>query len=61
MTAGNMSSVEMLDQVAEVIAGLPNRKAQGEDSVPNEILKAGGPPVCMVFQVCKMPSEGLVM
>ena len=29
MTAGNMSSVEILDQVAEVIAELPNRKAQG--------------------------------
>ena len=44
MTAGNMSSVEILDQVAGVIAELPNRKAQGEDSVPNEILKAGGQP-----------------
>ena len=33
--AGNTSSAEMLDQVAEVVAGLPNRKAQGEDSVLN--------------------------
>ena len=30
VTAGNLSSAEMLDQV-EVIAGLPKRKAQGED------------------------------
>ena len=45
MTAGKINSVETLDQVAEVISGLPNRKAQGEDSVPNKILKADGPPV----------------
>ena len=58
MTAGNMSSVEMLDQVAEVIAGLPNRKAQGEDSFPNEILKAGGQPVCLqLSQLCSKENE----
>ena len=58
MTAGNMSSVEILDQVAEVIAELPNRKAQGEDSVPNEILKAGGQPVCLqLAQLCSKANE----
>ena len=58
VTAGNMSSAEMLDQVAEVVAGLPNRKAQGEDSVPNEILKAGGQPVCLqVAQLCSKANE----
>ena len=58
MTAGNMSSVEMLDQVAEVIAGLPNRKAQGEDSVPNETLKAGGEPMCLQWaQLCSKANE----
>ena len=36
ITAGNMSSVDFLDQVAEVVAEVPNRKAQGEDFVPNE-------------------------
>ena len=41
MTAEKMHSVNMVDQVAEVIAGLPNRKAQGEDSVFNETQKAG--------------------
>ena len=44
MTAGNMS--------------LPNRKAQGEDSVPNEILKAGGQPVCsQLAQLCSKANE----
>ena len=58
MTAGNLSSVEILDQVAEVIAELPNRKAQGEDSVPNEILKAGGQPVCLqLAQLCSKANE----
>ena len=58
MTAGNMSSVEILDHVAEVIAELPNRKAQGEDSVPNEILKAGGQPVCLqLAQLCSKANE----
>ena len=50
--------VEILDQVAEVIAELPNRKAQGEDSVPNEILKAGGQPVCsQLAQLCSKAKE----
>ena len=50
--------VEILDQVAEVIAELPNRKAQGEDSVPNEILKAGGQPVCsQLAQLCSKANE----
>ena len=58
VTAGNMSSAEMLDQVAEIVAGLPNRKAQREDSVPNEILKAGGQPVCLqVAQLCSGANE----
>ena len=58
MTAGNTSSVEILDQVAEVIAELPNRRAQGEDSVPNEILKAGGQPVCLqLAQLCSKANE----
>ena len=58
MTAGNMSSGEILDQVTEVIAELPNRKAQGEDSIPNEILKAGGQPVCsQLAQLCSKANE----
>ena len=61
MTAGNMSSVEILDQVAEVIAELPNRKAQGEGSVPNEILKAGGQPVCLqLVQLCSKANGPVV-
>ena len=52
------SSVEILDHVAEVIAELPNRKAQGEDSVPNEILMAGGQPVCLqLAQLCSKANE----
>ena len=58
MTGGKMNSVEMLDQVAEIIAGLPNRKAQGEDSVPNEILKAGGKLVCLqLAHLCSKANE----
>ena len=58
MTAGNLNSVEILDQVAEVIAELPNKKTQGEDSVPNEILKAGGQPVCsQLSQLCSKANE----
>ena len=58
MTAGTMSSVEMQNQVAEVIAELPNKEAQGEDSVPNEILKAGGQPVCLqLAQLCSKANE----
>ena len=53
-----MHSVEMVDQAAEVIAGLPNRKAQGEDSVPNDILKAGGQLVCLqLAQLCSKANE----
>ena len=47
VTAGEVHSLKMMDEVAEVIAGLPNRKAQGEDSVPNKILKAGGQLLCL--------------
>ena len=58
MTGAKMNSVEMLDQVAEVIAELPNRPAQGEDSVPNEILKAGGQPLCLqLAQLCSKANE----
>ena len=41
MRAGEMHAFEMVDQVAEVVAGLPNRKAQGEDCVPACVLATG--------------------
>ena len=58
VTAGEVRSLKMVDEVAEVIAGLPKRKAQGEDSVPNKILKAGGQPVCLqLARLCSKANE----